>query len=440
MVLGFAAMTGAVTVFARATVADGGTRDAAGAGAAPVQRAEDAEDPSAGHPSVRDADPHARAGSHGAMSGLFEPPEDREEADTTVPPGTIVVDLRDADDAPVTGETVMLGMLINSIAKGDSRKHVQAATNERGRVVFSGLETASNIAYRVSSGFQGGSFAASPFQLEQAKAMHVVLHVYPVTHDLQQALIVSEVTVAAEVRDDRIQMEEVLKFYNLGRTAWQPQGVRMALPEGFKAFNTQASMSDQGADEADSAAALHGTFPPGRHTVEFRWQLPWSGDSDFEFGVGLPPHVAIARALMPAAANLKLTVSGFPPADLRHDAQGQRFLVVERQLRPEDPKLTELTIGIHGLPTTGPGRLIATLLAACGVVIGLVLSFARRSSAASSAAAADSATTRSLLLEEISQLERAHRAGEVGPKTYGRTRKELVDALARTLAPTRSTV
>ncbi|MDP9001325.1 MAG: hypothetical protein M3O46_14585, partial [Myxococcota bacterium] len=397
--------------------------------AAPVQRTEDAEDPS--------AEPHARAaGNRGTMPGLFEPPDDREEADTTVPPGTIVVDLRNADDAPVTDETVTLGMLINSIAKGDSRKHVQAVTDERGRVVFSGLETVSNIAYRVSSGFQGGSFGASPFQLEQAKAMHVVLHVYPVTHDLQQALIVSEVTVAAEVRDDRIQMEEVLKFYNLGRTAWQPQGVRMSLPDGFKAFNTQTSMSDQGADEADGAAVLHGTFPPGRHTVEFRWQLPWSGDTDFEFGVGLPPHVAIARALMPAAPNLKLTVSGFPPADLRHDAQGQRFLVVERQLRPEDPKLTELTIGIHGLPAAGPGRVIATLLAACAVVVGLVLSFYRRSSAA----AADSATTRSLLLEEISQLESAHRAGEVGPKTYERTRKELVDALARTLAPTPSTV
>ena len=79
--------------------------------------------------------------------------------------------------------------------------------------------------------------------------MHVVLHVYPVTRDLGTALIVCEAAVAAELRDDRIQIEEALTIYNLGRTAWQPDDVRMALPEGFTAFNAQATMSDQGVDE-----------------------------------------------------------------------------------------------------------------------------------------------------------------------------------------------
>ena len=179
---------------------------------------------------------------------------------------------------------------------------MQATTDAHGAVVFSGLETASNIAYRVSSGYQGGSFAASPFQLGQVKAMRVVLHVYPVTRDLGTALIVCEAVVAAELRDDRIQVEQALTVYNLGRTAWQPDDVRMALPEGFTAFNAQATMSDQGVDESGGAAKLRGTFPPGRHAIEFRWQLPWSGEKDVDFDVGLPPHVAIARVMMPANA------------------------------------------------------------------------------------------------------------------------------------------
>ena len=60
-------------------------------------------------------------------------------------------------------------------------------------------------------------------------------------------------------------------------------------------------MSDQGVDEVERhARKLRGTFPPGRHAIEFRWQLPWSGDKDVDFDVGMPPHVAIARVMMPA--------------------------------------------------------------------------------------------------------------------------------------------
>jgi len=175
-----------------------------------------------GHPPLDDSNPHAHAAGSGSMPGVFQPPEDTENEDPSLPPGSIAVDLRDADDKPLAGETITLGILINSIAKGDSRKHLQADTGARGRAIFSGLDTASNVAYRVSSGYRGGSFAATPFQLQQAKAMHVVLHVYPVARDIQDALIVCEATVAAEMKDDRIQIEQDLTIYNLGRTACEP--------------------------------------------------------------------------------------------------------------------------------------------------------------------------------------------------------------------------
>jgi hypothetical protein len=391
----------------------------------------------AGHPAVDGSSPHAHASGSDAMPGVFQPPEDTETEDPSMPPGTISVDLRDADDKPVSKEGISLGILINSIAKGDSRKHLQATTDDRGRAIFSGLDTASNIAYRVSSGYRGGSFAASPFQLQQAKAMHVVLHVYPVARDIQGALIVCEATVAAEVRDERIHVEQVLTIYNLGRTAWQPDDVRMPLPDGYTAFNSQASMSDQGVDEASGSAKLRGTFAPGRHGVDFRWQLPWSGEKDVDFDVGLPPHVAIARVMMPATADLKLHATGFPPPEVRHDAQGQSFLVTERHLKPDDARLDSLSIGIHDLPTPGPGRLLASLLAACGVCVGLVLGTTKRGRSASLVA---SGAARDALLEDLADLERARATGEVGPRTYERARRSLIDALARTLAAPKSLV
>jgi hypothetical protein len=399
---------------------------------APPIESEDQELPE-GHPSVSDQNPHAHAGGKGAgMPGVFEPPEDVEREDSALAPGTILVELHDADDHPVANEVVTLGILINSVAKGDTRKHMQATTDAKGVAVFSNLETASNIAYRVSSGYRGGSFAASPFQLGQVKSMHVVLHVYAVTRDLGSALIVCETVVAAELRDDRIQVEEALTVYNLGKTAWQPDDVRMALPEGYTAFNAQASMSDQGVDEANGGAKLRGTFAPGRHAVQFRWQLPWSGDKDVDFDVGLLPHVAIARVMMPATASVKLSAATFPPPEVRHDDQGQSFLVTERRLRPDDARLTSLSIGIHDLPTQGPGRLVASLIALSSIVAGLVIAGQGRRRR-EPPTDTDARRERKALLEELADLERAHSSGDVGPRTYEKARRELLESIARTL-------
>jgi hypothetical protein len=387
------------------------------------------EEMPAGHPAV-EGSPHAGGG--GAPPGVFQPPADTRKEDATLPAGTIAVELRDADDHPVPHETVNLGILINSVAKGDSRKHMQATTDEHGVATFGGLETLSNIAYRISAGYQGGSFAAMPFQMSQGKAMRVVLHVYPVTRDVRSALIVSQAIVAAELRDDRIQIEEEIGIYNLGRVAWQPDGVRMALPDGFTAFGSQQTMSDIGVDEVKGAAQIRGTFPPGQSSLEFRWQLPWAGDADVEFSVGMPPHTAIARLMMAATGNVKLVGSGMPPAELRQNAQGQSFLVTERRLTQDEARLSTLSIGIHDLPTPGPGRVVATVLAALGVALGIYLAVAGRTRSGAKKAGLN---VREALLEEIADLERAHMSGDVGPKTYERARRELVDTLARTLAP-----
>jgi hypothetical protein len=395
-------------------------------GAGPA-RAQDGDDPEGAPP------PSPHAGVAAEAPGAFQPPEDTEHEDPTLPPGTIVVELRGGDDRPVAGEPVTLGILVNSIAKGDSRRHLQETTDAAGRATFRDLQTASNIAYRVSAGYQGGAFAAMPFQLQQAKAMRVVLHVYPVVRDVRQAMVVSEVTVAAELKDDRIQIEEVFTVYNLGRTAWQPDDVRFALPEGFTAFRAQQSMSDQGVDSTESGGRLRGTFAPGRHDVEFGWQLPWSEEKDVDIDVGLPPHVAIARVMMPASAQIRVGAQGFPPAELRRDTQGQSFQVTERRLRPDDARLTHVSLQLRDLPTPGPQKYVVTGVASCAVALGLWLAATRRRR---HDVPADPDAARRSLLEQLAELERARAAGDVGPRTYERVRREIIDAVARTLLPT----
>jgi len=387
----------------------------------------------AGHPSVGGS-----GSGHGASaSDVFQPPADVEQLDPGLQRGSIAVELHDGDDKPVAGETVDLGILINSIAKGDTHKHMTAVTDALGRAGFSGLETLSNIAYRVTCGFQGGSFAAMPFQIPEGKAMRVVLHVYPVTRDVGVAVIASEVAIEAEPRDDRMQIEEAVTVYNLGRTAWQPDDVRMALPAAHTAFGAQQTMSDQGVDEDGNFAKLRGTFPPGEHSLEFHWQLPMSGDKDIDFDIGLPPHVALTRLLVPAAPGIRLVAADFPPAQQLRDSRGQSFLVTERRIRFDDPRLRSVSMGIHDLPTPGPGRSIATIVAGVAVLAGLFMTARRggpkgllgRGLADRKAAKA----LRSSLLEEIATIERAHTRGTIGPRTYERARRELIDALALTL-------
>lgn len=381
------------------------------------------------HPAVQ-GNPHGNAAAQGGMPGMFRAPKDSEQEDPSLPVGSIAVDLRDADDNPVRGETITLGELINSIANGDSRKHFQATTDENGRAVFTNLDVASNIAYRVSSGYEGGSFGATPFQIPQGKAIHVVLHVYQVVHDIRDALVVSEAAVAAEMKDDRIQIEEALTIYNLGKTAWQPEDVTMALPSDEKAFGAQPSMTGQGVDEVSGAAKLHGTFPPGQTQIQFRWQLPWSSEKDVDFEVGMPPHDAIARVILAAAGEVKLSAAGFPPAEPRRNNQGQAFLVTEKQVRPDEGALKSLSISIRDLPVPGPGRIVATALAAFGVIVGVILT----SLGGKRKKAQSPAKQKARILEELLELEEARAADEVGPQTYERARKGLIDALANVLA------
>jgi hypothetical protein len=133
--------------------------------------------------------------------------------------------------------------------------------------------------------------------------------------------------------------------------------------------------------------------------------------------------------IAPASRDMKLEVEGFPAAQNTTDGQGQRALITERQLRREDAPVKNVTVMLRGLPTDGPGRVIATLLAAGGVAIGIVLGTRKQGER-------DPRAERDQLLVDLEALERARAAGDIGPKTYERARRELLDDIARTFAET----
>jgi hypothetical protein len=398
-----------------------------GAGSA---RAQGPEQLPPGHPATPPGD-EAEGTRSGAAPGMFEPPPDTEDEDAALPAGSIFIELRDADNRVLPREAITVGVIHQSVAKGESREHRLVIADEKGMARLAGLETGSGVAYRVTVPKDGATFAALPFQLSMDKGMHVVLHVYPVTHDLNRALIVMQTIVFSELKDDRVQVQEAVSVYNLGKVTWVPDGLLLKLPETFTALTSQQQMGDQGVDSVDKQGArLRGTFAPGRHDVEFRWQLPYDGEKEVVLDVGLPPHVAMMRVMALASQDMKLVVEDLPEAKPRTDAQGQRLLVTERQLRREDNPLSSLHISLRDLPAPGPGRIVATCIAALGILFGVGLAFVN---GRASSPSTSPKTARVLLLAELEDLERARLSGSIGPKTYARARRELIDAIARTL-------
>ncbi|MEO8877088.1 MAG: hypothetical protein ABI461_15960 [Polyangiaceae bacterium] len=422
------------------------------AAASPIENGQEVPeegDLPAGHPQMADgsdpnddgqdqdpqpASPHAGHGQQ-QQAGVFQPPADLADEDVKLPKGTISLEIRNADDRPVPAASVTLGIVHNSIAKGESHDHIVRDADANGALRFDNLDNASSVAYRISVNRGAGVFSATPFRLPEEHGMHVVLHVYDVTSDLQQALIVSQAVMYIELKDDRVQLEEAITIFNFGRVAWVPQDVIFKLPENFTALNGQQTMSAQGVDAIDKQGAkLHGTFPPGRAQIEFRWQLPYAGASEIAFDAGMPPHLAAVRVMAVAADPMRLSVEGFedPKPDL--DGEGNHVLVTERQMRPNDQPIKSLSVSLRDIPTPGPARIVATSIAAVGVLFGLVLTTTRRRSPVRDRASMK--RERARLLEDLEDLERAHQSGEVGPKTYERARRELVDAIARTLEQT----
>jgi len=379
----------------------------------------------AGHPTVRSP--------RGAGSpNLFRPPADTSDEDPKLPPGVIRVELRDPLEHLLAHRTVELGIVRQSIAKGDTHEHRSASTDDAGVVDFTALDTAGAVAYRVTVHEDLATFAATPFRLPTDHGMHVVLHVYPVMTSLPNTVqIGARVGFGMELKDDRLQIQEEISFYNGTTAAWVPRDVVLPLPEGFTALNSMQQMSDIGVDAvAGRGARLHGTFPPGNNVVQFSWQLPYSGTESLDFEVGMPPATRYAIVQSAAGDEMKLEVAGFQDAVARSQ-QGERFLITEKRLDDNEAPLRSLHIALHGLPTPGPTRLVATLLAALGLASGIYIAMQKRDK---DSAKTNAKRDRARILDEIDQLEVAHAAGDVGPKTYERARRELVDELASLLA------
>lgn len=371
-------------------------------------------------------------GFQGAPGGMAR--ANVSDDDPSLPAGSISVEIRDADGNVLKNVPFIVGMMTTSVAKGESRRRSEGNTGDAGKAVLSGLETGSGMAYRISAIHQGGVYAARPFNLALDKGHKVVFQVFPVTNDAGKAKVSIEAFVFTEIKDDRIQIEQVFRVTNRGKISWVPKDLVLEAPAGFTGFSAQQAMSDVGAESVSNGVKLRGTFQPGQHMVEYRWQLPWSGSSEVEMVLPMPPNVEAASLVAPATQDMKLDAEGFPTAIPERDDQGLLMLRTAKVARSGEDPLRQVRLRLRDLPTAGPGPFIISMLSGAVVALGIGLAIAMGQKR--SHTKADTKALREQLLEEMEELERAHAAGDIGPKTYERARRGLIDQIARTLAGT----
>ncbi|MET0591174.1 MAG: hypothetical protein ABW133_00640 [Polyangiaceae bacterium] len=403
--------------------------------ARPRAAQEEDDDLPPGHPPARG----------GPSRGMPEaPPEDLSERDISVPAGTIVVEVRDKDDQPLPNVDVTLGILQQSVAKGESRRRTIQKADAQGSTRFENLERGGGIAYRVSIPWTVGTtepatYAAPPFQLDPNHGQRVRLHVFPVTNRIEETLLGMQGIAYFELKDDVVQVDQLFQVFNMGTTTWVPTNVVIDLPKGFKAFNAQRDMSDAGFDAVpDRGAKMRGTFAPGQHEVQFRYQIPYEATESIKIALALPPRVIRMRVIAEASRTMTLKVDEFPNAESSANQRGQRVLLTERQSRAGESPMKDVAVTLDNIPTEGSARwvTVALTLATIGFGFYFALEQEKEKSKRGTTLAGDRDTerARARLVAEIAALDAASSAGEIGPQAHARIRQALIDSLARIMA------
>lgn len=368
---------------------------------------------------------HPALATHQTQPDSLEPSPD-------VPRGSIAATILDGDDKPLPGTDVRLGIMFQKVAEGESRSSRTAKAGPDGVARFDGLQASSAYSYRVTVRIGAAEFASSPFNLKETSGMAVRLHVFQPVQDLASAAVGIRGFFYIETRDEVFQIEGLFRVINLGRTAWVPRDVFVGLPEGWKAFNGGESMFDSKFEAVEGRGAhLVGTFPPGQRDVSFRFQVPKEATTTASFHFVPPPRSAEIRVIAVANTSMGLEVDGFEAPQTSVGPSGDRVLVTRKLVGRGESSVAPFNATLTGLTVPGPGRWVAVLIALAFAGVGAAAASGKWRFMSAERSKHDRARAADLLLDELVALTRARERGEIGPETHDRTRRQLLDALAR---------
>lgn len=371
--------------------------------------------------------PHGAA-PHGMPGG--GPPQNLSMPDPSVPSGSVIVEVVDEESRPVRGAKVNLLSLFQSVAEGNTEDVTTKMTDENGSVRFDKLDDAIRFSYAVAVEDRGASYDVPSFRLGKV-GQRVRVHTFASTTDPREAFVGIQGYFTVQVNDDLLRIDGAYRVFNMGQKTWIPSGIFLHLPEDAEAVDAKLTAGDAGFEEAPKGLKLVGSFPPGQKDLAFSFHVPNTNTETRTIAFSIPPHTVDLNVLIEQAPGMGLSVSpGFAPAESRVGRNEKKVLVTRRVLRPGDGQLSEIRIELSGLPVIGPGRWIATFVALFIALLGILATWMkRRESEAEKQEQRKKA--QDTLVGEMLLLETAHQNGDIGPRTYEETRREILVALAR---------
>lgn len=365
---------------------------------------------------------------HGFHEGAV--PTNISSPDPKVPQREVRIQVLSGERRPLAQVEVELITQFESVAEGKSTQVTKKTTDAEGYVSFSGLDTALHYTYGARALYDGAIYDVPPFRLTEEGGHHIQLHVYPATTDLKQAFVGIRGFVLVELREDQFQFDVLYRVINMSRMTWIPEGISLRLPSSAQAFDGGLTEGGSGFQLENQSAVLRGTFPPGQRDVRYQFQVPSKGQDTQFFSLDVPPHTAELRVLVEATPHMKLLVPGFEPAEFTKGPEGKNILITRRVMQPGQSELRDVTIELQGLPVPSKTRWLVSGLAAFIALAGLVLAWVQRRKPSTGAQEETQAASQ-VLLQELVALEAAFRREEIGPRTYERAKKQLLDSLAR---------
>jgi hypothetical protein len=346
-----------------------------------------------------------------------------------VPPGTIAVLVQDGRKSAVGLTKVKLKGVRKSIEEGDKPFEVETTTTAQGMAAFRGQETDTIFSYEVVVEKDGATYTSGSFTFEHAKGTIVSLIVYPVSPDPMETMIFTRALYVLEPKADVFQVQALYRIHNAGVVTWRPTNFPIQLPAGAAAFQPGNAAGVQ-LTEADGRVLVSGTFAPGQKEFTYSFQLPNGRQPNEHLKLPVPLNLVDAKVVSQSSSSMGLRVAGFTPAEKTFSPSGQPSLIADQDfLQPNGHPPAEISVEISGMPPKSNGAVIASALALLLVVGGIAQAAARPERDARKDG--DRVAARNVLLDELVRLERAKEAGSVGPETYARTKRLLIDALAR---------
>ncbi len=396
------------------------------------------------HPALAGGVEPPAAKGQPALDGPYQAVANRTFVNQALPPGTLEINILDADQKPLEGIAVIVEVAGSNAVSGKARRRLDGKTNAEGRHTFTGLGWGRGVTYRVSTQRGPAQFSSKPFSMTQKHGATAQLHAYEAVTRLAEAALVIQAVLRIELNQRSIAVNHLIQVVNVGRKAYVASDLKLPLPPGYEAFNHVPSKTGAGIMERNGLAHLVGTFPPGEQDLRFSYQIPLQGTAEQQLRVPLPPRVARARVMLGAGPGMGLKVSGFPDARPGRPHRGRPVLETIKEIELNgnmgsflgNTNAETLEVTLSGLPAEGWGRWLALALAALAIAAGGLHRFGAGGGRdrAAPERQEELSVARDALLDELTGLERGRHDGQVGPRSYERIRTALLDALARILA------